>query len=330
MSDNQLYKLAKFPVFYDLAGKVVLIAGDNVALIPKARLLAMTGARVNICAPDMKTEFDDLRQNFKLARDITFAGREWCQDDLQNAALAIGAFSAGDMAARFCTAARSANVPVNLVDRPTLCDFQIPVIVNRSPLIIGISTGGAAPVIGQWLRGRLESLLPHGTGAVLEVASALRDKINARLKKPAARRAFWKKLAEQDLTRLSRAKSVSEIEQAVLERLEKTGQEDYEKGKVLLISVPERTEDMPLKTLCLLQNADVIVRSGDVDPEYLDFCRRDAVRIEEGAVPVDIQQIIFLARTGQYIIWLHGKTSGRNMADTAALLSSAGIAAPAP
>ncbi len=325
MSDNQLHKLVKFPVFYDLAGKVVLIAGDNAALIPKARLLAMTGARVKICAPEMKVEFDDLRQNFSPARGIIFAGREWRREDLRNAALAIGAFSGLEMATRFCKAARSAKVPVNLVDRPGLCDFQIPVIVNRSPLVIGISTGGAAPVIGQWLRGRLETLLPHGTGAVLEAASALRDKINARLKRPAARRTFWKKLAEQDLSRLAREKSVSKIEQVILNRLEKAGYEDFDKGKVLLISVPERTEDMPLKTLSILQNADVIIKSGDVDPEYLDFCRRDALRIGEGDMPVDTQQVASLTLEGHYIVWLHGKTSGRNMADTAARLSTAGI-----
>ncbi|HHK74492.1 MAG TPA: uroporphyrinogen-III C-methyltransferase, partial [Rhizobiales bacterium] len=251
--------LAKFPVFYSLAGKSILLAGDDAALIPKIRLIAMTGAHLHICAPSLKAAMEKLDLPSPQASKLKTLEQEWAARDFTGQALAIGAFVCEDEAARFQHSARRANVPVNLVDRPALCDFQIPVIVNRSPLIIGISTGGAAPVMGQWLRGRLESLLPGGTGRVLEAAASLRRAIRARLTTPAARRAFWKALAEQDLLHLARKDSLPEIKAILQKRLEKADSKEFGAGRVQYIQIPEHPEDMSLKTLSLLQNADVII-----------------------------------------------------------------------
>jgi len=325
MSDFPPDTLSKLPVFYGLTGKKILLAGDDVALLPKIRLIAMTGAHLHICAPHIKSAIDDLGLSEEQILNLQICDRKWYQDDFSGAVLAIGAFAGRDEATDFQRAAHRTKTPVNLVDCPALCDFQIPVIVNRSPLIIGISTGGAAPVIGQWLRGRLESLLPSRTGAVLQAAASLRGRINTRLKIPAARRAFWKDLAEQDLLPLTRKKTASGIQAAILERLEKAEDHDFARGQVRLIHVPEHPEDMALKTLALLQNADVIVRSVDVHPDYLDFCRRDARRMEPGAKPINLQEIVTLAQAGGFIIWLHGKTTQEQRPATTRYMLAAGI-----
>src|SRR5690349_2531573 len=133
--------LARLPVFYALAGKRAVVAGGSAAAAWKAELLAAAGASVEVYALD---PCDELLETASVAihRRAIEAG------DLVNAAMAIGAFEDDCEAAAFAAIARAAGVPVNVIDKPAFCDFSFGSIVNRSPLVIGISTDGAAPVFG--------------------------------------------------------------------------------------------------------------------------------------------------------------------------------------
>ena len=138
-----------------------MLAGGSPAAAWKAELLSAAGAQVDVYAPRCR---DELRQ---LAADpprgaIVIASARWTAEDLEGAAVAIGAFEDDEGAAEFASAARAAGVPVNVIDKPAFCDFSFGAIVNRSPLVIGISTDGAAPVFAQAIRAKLEALLPKG------------------------------------------------------------------------------------------------------------------------------------------------------------------------
>src|SRR3569623_199146 len=111
------------------------------------------------------------------AGSITLTDRAWTPDDLAGAALAIGAFEDEEGAAAFAGAARDAGVPVNVIAKPAYCDFSFGAIVNRSPLVIGISTDGAAPVGAQASRAKLEALLPAGVTAWAAAGARWRDKV---------------------------------------------------------------------------------------------------------------------------------------------------------
>jgi uroporphyrin-III C-methyltransferase/precorrin-2 dehydrogenase/sirohydrochlorin ferrochelatase len=153
--------LARLPVFLSLDGKRAVVAGGSPAAAWKAELLSASGARVEVYATDI---CDELQQ---LAADpprgaIVINRCPWSADALKNAAVAIGAFEDDNRAAAFASAARAAGVPVNVIDKPAFCDFSFGAIVNRSPLVIGISTDGAAPVFAQAVRAKLEALLPKG------------------------------------------------------------------------------------------------------------------------------------------------------------------------
>src|SRR6185437_15950777 len=143
--------LARLPVFLALEGKRAVIAGGNAAAAWKAELLSAAGASVEVFADETSDEL------LLVASDpprgaIVIHRRVWTPADVRGAAIAIGAFSDDGQAAEFAEAARAAGVPVNVIDKPAFCDFSFGSIVNRSPLVIGISTDGAAPVFAQAIR----------------------------------------------------------------------------------------------------------------------------------------------------------------------------------
>ena len=152
---QRIAPLARLPLFFALSGKRVVVAGDGAAVAWKAELLAAAGARVDVI------------------------GRSWTSADLRGAALAIGGFDDDETAAEFAAAARDLGVPVNVIDRPAFCDFSFGAIVNRSPLVIGISTDGAAPVFAQAIRARIEALLPQGFSRWVEAAARWRGAVKA-------------------------------------------------------------------------------------------------------------------------------------------------------
>ncbi len=175
---SRMSALARLPVFLSLDGKRTVIAGGSAAAAWKAELLSAAGARVDVYAIEI---CDELQQ---LATDpprgaIVVHRCAWSAKDLENAAVAIGAFEDDESAAAFASAARAAGVPVNVIDKPVFCDFSFGAIVNRSPLVIGISTDGAAPVFAQAIRAKLEALLPKGFADWAAAAGALARRTEA-------------------------------------------------------------------------------------------------------------------------------------------------------
>ncbi|HEY1311285.1 MAG TPA: NAD(P)-dependent oxidoreductase, partial [Pseudolabrys sp.] len=153
--------LARLPVFLALEGKRAVLAGGNTAAAWKAELLLAAGARLEVYAEVPSGELLQVAGDPPRG-EVVIHQRGWTTGDLAGAAVAIGAFDDDDGAAAFAAAARAAGVPVNVIDKPAFCDFSFGAIVNRSPLVIGISTDGAAPVFAQAIRAKLEALLPKG------------------------------------------------------------------------------------------------------------------------------------------------------------------------
>jgi uroporphyrin-III C-methyltransferase / precorrin-2 dehydrogenase / sirohydrochlorin ferrochelatase len=167
--------LATLPVFLKLKGKTALVAGGSAGTAWKAELLAAAGAHVRLVwdTPDAEA--------IKLAHDwperVTLLERALEDRDFTGAAIAIGALEDDHEAAAFAAKARSLGIPVNVVDKPAFCDFQFGAIVNRSPLVIGISTDGGAPPLGQAVRSMIETLLPAGFAGWAAAAKAWRSRV---------------------------------------------------------------------------------------------------------------------------------------------------------
>src|SRR5476651_1110931 len=158
---GRMAPLARLPVFLALEGKRVVVAGGSQAAAWKAELLSASGARVEVYAADVSDEMLLVAGDCP-GGEIIVHRRVWTAEDLSGAAVVIGTFEDDEGAGAFADAARAVGVPVNVVDRPAFCDFAFGAIVNRSPLVIGISTDGAAPIFAQAIRAKLEALLPKG------------------------------------------------------------------------------------------------------------------------------------------------------------------------
>lgn len=273
----RIQALATLPVFLRASGKAVLLAGGTKAAAWKAELLLAAGARVRCFAPD---PCPDLREIARHQEGLDLHFRHWSPDDLFDVLIGLCDAESDEEAARFRAAARARGVPVNIIDRPEYCDFQFGSIVNRSPLVIGISTDGAAPVFGQALRARIEALLPHGFADWARAAKAWRAEIQGRHLPFRMRRLFWERFTD---AALSESNTVPGQEQrdALLHSLRDA--ESKPAGKVLLVGAgPGDPELLTLRAVRALQSADVVLFDDLVSPAILDFARREAERINVG------------------------------------------------
>tara|TARA_R100000365_G_C2746696_1_gene76091 strand:- start:3312 stop:4727 length:1416 start_codon:yes stop_codon:yes gene_type:complete len=292
--------LACLPVFFTLKGKPVLVAGATDAAAWKAELLAAAGARVHVFAPG---HCDAEMLTLGRTGAVTIHQNSWGVADWIGMALAVGDCEE-DEAKRFVDRANAEGVPVNVIDKPAFCQFQFGSIVNRSPLVIGISTSGAAPILGQAVRRRIEMVLPDALAAWAQMAQSIRSRVLDALSPGAQRRAFWEKLAD-----LAFQPSASEQSpEAWIETARSAPQ-----GRVTLVGAgPGDAEYLTIKAVRALQSADVILFDDLVSDEVLELARREAKRIlvgkrarRESCRQEDINAMMLsLARQGRNVVRL--------------------------
>lgn len=309
---ERMAKLARLPVFFALSGKRVVLAGGSHAAAWKAELISAAGARVEVYAQDFSDEMRAVAADAPDG-DIALIARVWTPVDLNGAAMAIGAFEDDGDAAAFATAARAAGVPVNVIDKPAFCDFSFGAIVNRSPLVIGISTDGAAPVFAQAIRAKLEALLPIGFAHWAAAASRWRDKVKATGLSFAGRRKFWQVFTAHAVTHAQTAPSDSDFDRFVAE-VKGLGAA-VESGSVTLVGAgPGDPELLTLRAVRALQSADVILFDDLVSRGVLDFARREARKLLVGKTGFgpscrqdDINALmVSLAKQGKRVVRLKG------------------------
>jgi uroporphyrin-III C-methyltransferase/precorrin-2 dehydrogenase/sirohydrochlorin ferrochelatase len=298
--------LAKLPVFWALEGRRVVVAGGSDAAMWKAELLAACGARVDVYAPTFGAAFEALlarAPDHPAARLIPHY-RCWTPSDLPGAMLAIGD-CADDDAQEFFSAARAAGVPVNVIDKPEFCQFQFGSIVNRSPVVVAISTDGAAPILAQTIRRKIEALLPRSLKSWATLAQSLREAVNRRLQPGQQRRVFWERFSDRVFSTLDTPEEgVGGVLLADAERLA----EAPAIGRVTLVGAgPGDAELLTLKAVRALQSADVILFDDLVSAEVLELARREAERLPVGdeSCRQDINTLMVgLARAGKRVVRL--------------------------
>lgn len=266
--------LAVLPAFFDLKGKRVLLAGAGEALVWKCELAAAAGAHVEVYASaGAGPELAELA-SAPPAGTISIHRRAWRAYDLCGAALAIGALEDADARA-FSGAACEHGVPVNIVDTPELSTFSFGTVVNRSPVVVAISTAGVAPVLGQAIRTRIEALLHPALAGWAAAAQGLRSAVKSRVPMGTARRETWRRFAERALAART-PPSEGELNELLLRA-------PAEGGSVALVGAgPGDPELLTLKALRALQSADVILYDRLVSAEILELARREARRMLVG------------------------------------------------
>lgn len=304
--------LAVLPVFLTLEHKRAVLGGATERAVWKAELLQATGASVDVYAA---SPCDAMRALVARCSRVRLHERAWVHADLEGAAIGVVDALDQDEAERFQRAAKAAGVPMNAIDNPAFCDFQFGAIVNRSPLVIGISTQGAAPVFGQAIRGRLEALLPASLRAWAERARAWRVRILSLHLPFHARRRFWERFSQKALGTDERPPQESDFDAFLEDATGRDGDNRSKPGRVTLVGAGPGDPDLiTLKALRALQGADVVLFDNLVAPAVVDLARREAQKIDvgkRGYRPSCKQDeitamMIALAREGKRVVRLKG------------------------
>ncbi|MGB5588604.1 MAG: siroheme synthase CysG [Gammaproteobacteria bacterium] len=302
-----------FPIFVDLRERPCLLVGGGEVALRKARLLLGAGARLSVCAPWLHREFADL----DYPGQITHLRTEFEPGMLTGHSLVVAATDDPAINACVSKSAQTAGILVNVVDDPVQCSFITPAIVDRSPVIVAISSGGTAPVLARRIRGWLESRLPRRLGELARLAGELRTQAKFRLGSLRARRRLWEHLLEGEFARLVLAGGDKKgaIEQFHRELDAAAAAGLSKQGRVSIVGAgPGDPALLTIRALQLLNEADVILHDRLVSPEILDLARRDAERVPVGKAPggpatsqQEIhRQMIELASAGQHVVRLKG------------------------
>ena len=300
------------PIFLDVKDKPVAVIGSGIAAARRAELLLRAGAKVCVFASRLTSEFEGLTTRPGFQHEVAPPSAA----DLGRFALCFVATSDPSCDALHGAAARAAAVPVNVADRPELCDFIMPSIVDRSPVVVAISTGGASPIFGRMLKARLETMIPAAYGSLARFVGEFRTMVANRLRSATARRRFWEDLLEGPIAEMVLAGDEATAEAMLADHLERHAEGTSRSGgEVYLVGAgPGDPDLLTLRALRLMQKADVVLYDQLVEPAILDRVRREAERIYVGkrrnhhTVPQEEigAMLVRLARQGKRVLRLKG------------------------
>lgn len=299
------------PIFVYLRDRPCLVVGGGEVAVRKVQRLLKTGARVTVVAPELCTALRELYSEGA----IHYIAALFEPQFLDDMALVIAATDDSEVNERVSALARQCNMPVNVVDRPSLCSFIMPSIIDRGPVQIAISTGGASPVLARLLRARLEAMIPAAYGRLASLMGAFRDKVKRRFAEGESRRRFWEQVLQGPIAEMLFAGQEQAALRALEHCLEDTAAVPAKHGEVYLVGGgPGDPDLLTFRALRLMQQADVVLYDRLVAPPILELVRRDAERIYVGkardkhALPQqDINQLLVtLAREGKRVLRLKG------------------------
>ena len=305
--------MQNYPIFMNLQNQPCLVVGAGPVALRKIRLMINAGAKITVIAPEICEEIQT-----EFADKINYQARKFNEDDIHGYRLITAATNFPEVNQHVSELAQAHNIPVNVVDQPELCSFITPAIIDRSPVLVAVSTGGGAPVLARNLRTKLEAFIPATYGKLAETMNRYRDKLKVAVPEERDRRIFWEKVVQGNIAEQFFSGRDTEGEALLQKAIEQAGQTNKnttETGEVWLIGAgPGDPDLLTFRALRLMQQADVVLYDRLVSPEILNLTRRDADRIYVGkkradhAVPQgEINQLLVdLALEGKTVVRLKG------------------------
>ncbi|MDX3774779.1 siroheme synthase CysG [Chromatiaceae bacterium AAb-1] len=296
------------PLFARLTAQPVLIVGGGQIALRKAELVLQAGARLTVVATAFEPVFEQLQHNGQ----VQLINGTFSPEQLAGQLLVIAATDDSTVNEAVFQAAQARNMLVNTVDDQARCSFIFPSIIDRSPVLVAISSAGTAPVLARRLREKLEALLPQHLGPLAGLVGRFRHKVKQRFSNLAARRQFWERVFDSDVVSDIQRNQLAQAEQRLESILQQT---EPSRGEVYIVGAgPGDPELLTLKALQLMQQADVVVYDYLVSAEILQLVRRDAEQICVGkkagnhsASQQQINQLLVeLAQQGKKVCRLKG------------------------
>jgi len=299
-----------FPLFLKVKGQTCLVVGAGEIAARKIELLVRAGANIVVVALDIGNAVAAMQQS----NQIVIRQKVFTHEDIDGMGLVVSATNCRSTNIEVSKLANQRKIPVNVVDDPALCSFIFPAIIDRSPLLIAISSSGVSPVLTRLLRARVESSIPASFGLLVQLAEKFKLLVKQRIPQPSLRRVFWEKILQGPVAELVFVGKQSEAEELLRSQLQQADP-TANQGEVYLIGAgPGDPDLLTFKALRLLQQADVIVYDRLVSIEVLDMARRDAEKIYVGkqrdnhSLPQESinQLLIDLALAGKRVARLKG------------------------
>jgi uroporphyrin-III C-methyltransferase/precorrin-2 dehydrogenase/sirohydrochlorin ferrochelatase len=301
------------PIFLELTGKTAVVVGGGAVAARRAEHLVKAGARVTAFATALSDDFRELlaHPNFR------HEARDPAPNDFENASLCFVATEDERATAEARTAAKDAGAWVNVADQPRFCDFIMPSILDRSPLVVAISTGGASPILGRMLKARMESAIPAAYGRLADLMGGFRDAVAQAITSPIQRRRFWETVLEGPIAERALSGDESAAAAGLARAIERAAIDNAEapRGEVYLVGAgPGDPDLLTFRALRLMQKADVVLYDRLTDAHVLNLVRREAERIYVGKQPEDHELpqgeisalLVKLAKQGKRVLRLKG------------------------
>jgi uroporphyrin-III C-methyltransferase/precorrin-2 dehydrogenase/sirohydrochlorin ferrochelatase len=269
-------RLNAFPVFMKVEGRRVVVVGNGDEALAKARLMVQSSAVLTIIADAPEPEL----RRWAASNGVTLLETRYAPGLIAGATLVFAATGEEAPDTQIVEDARAAGICVNAVDRPELCDFFTPALVNRAPVAIAIGTEGAGPVLAQMIRTRIDRMLSPSLGRLATLAATYRAAVETLLPKGAARRGYWNEFFSGAPARAMEVGHFDDAQAAADELLARRGAAE---GHVALVGAGPGAEDLlTLRAHRLLMEADVVVHDALVPEAVIAMGRRDAERIGVG------------------------------------------------
>jgi uroporphyrin-III C-methyltransferase/precorrin-2 dehydrogenase/sirohydrochlorin ferrochelatase len=298
------------PIFINIRDQACVVVGGGDVAARKVTLLLKAGAKVTVIAPQLCSA---LQQAVIHHIDRNFEPELLNAADLVDLKLIVAATDDHAVNLAVHAAASARGIPINVVDTPALCTFVMPAIIDRAPVIIAVSSGGAAPVLARLLRARLESIIPAGYGRLAALAGKFRDQVKRKLGEGQPRRTFWENVFEgaigEDMLAGREQLAAQRLQQALDQTTLPTT------GEVYLVGAgPGDPDLLTFRALRLMQKADVVLYDNLVSDGVMELVRRDAERVYVGkqraehAMPQEgiNDMLVRLAQQGKRVLRLKG------------------------
>ncbi len=273
--------MTHLPIFMDIKGRQVLVVGGGELAARKVEMILKAEGRVRLVADSLCLALEELVD----LKAVEHHARAFDADDLVGCLLVFVATDDEELCKRVAKQATEADILVNVVDQFDLCTFIMPAIVNRSPVMVAVSTGGEAPILSRVVKSQLETFLPTGLGLLADFAGASRDRVKAAIPDGSLRLRFWENFIHGPIAEYVLAGQPEAAGNLLDETLTKASKDQgvESQGEVYLVGAgPGDPDLLTFRAMRLMQQADVVLHDRLVPAEILDLVRRDAERVFVG------------------------------------------------
>ena len=291
-----------FPIYLDAKYINAMIIGGGEVAARKIELLLKSTTNIAIMSETLNSSVERLVN----VHQLTWLKHNYQPGHLDNCNIVIAATDSSDVNSAIATESTQLKLLTNVVDQPALCSYITPAIIDRSPIIIAMSSSGSAPILLRMLREQIEKTLPNGYGKLADFSYKFREHVKARVKSIRERRTFWERTLRGSIGQDILAGKTTRAEQQLIASLQT--QTPPPQGEIVFIHTGDGNPDhLTLNAHREMQFADAVFYDQEVNIDLIEYIRRDASKFPQDIasnVLINVQHALDLAEQGEKVVYL--------------------------